>query len=204
MEPQRLLLHHCHPRRRSDRSDRHRYRRQRRALEGNFLAQRRRIRELSALLAEREAQLPSGEREGDKIKAELEQARNPKKSSRHRDPSAGTRTGALGARTSRRQSGTCERLSRKPLQALGQEQSDLTAAVELLDEETRAPCARCNRCPQEKAAREQTLAQKQAELQRISGSLRERPKRAVTQSRIRNAALGRKTRKHPRQSRQPA
>ena len=159
------------------------------SLEGSFLAQRRRIRELNAVLAEREAQLSGEEREGDKLKHEVEQAE--------------TKKVVLGAEIHRLELEkvrlehehraavqACERLG-QTAQILGQEQGDLTAAVELLDEETASCRARGQSCAQEKAAREQTLAQKQAELAELGGSL-QAAEGAVTQSRVRNAALSEK------------
>ena len=159
------------------------------SLEGSFLTQRRRIKELRVTLADIEAQLRIEELEIDKLKKELEQA-TAKRSAlsgeihrleldrvrfEHEDLSADDEF---------------KRLT-QTIQALLQEQSDLTMALHSLGDEIR----QCNNVAetrsQEKVARERTLAEEQAaliELRKTGESL----ETAVTQSRIRTAALGEK------------
>ena len=158
-------------------------------LETSFLAQRRRIRELSTILAEREAQLVGEEREGEKLKQGLEQAE--------------TRKTVLGAEIHRLElervrlehehraaNHERERLS-QAVSALTQEQSDLTGTVHRLEDEMQQCHTMARSRAEEKSAREQALTQKQQALAELSQSL-ETAETAVTQSRIRNASLGEK------------
>jgi chromosome segregation protein len=146
-------------------------------LESSFLTQRRRIRELKTILAEREDQLCREERETQKtvLGAEIHRLELERVRLEHENRSAKQEH---------------ERLS-QTLRALTQEQSDLTTAVQLIEEDI----SRCHSLIQsrteEKNAREQALAQKQTEFVELSQSV-ETAEAAVTQSRIRNAALGEK------------
>jgi chromosome segregation protein len=83
-----------------------------------------------------------------------------------------------------------ERLS-QAVRALTQEQNDLTTAVQLIEDEILRCHSLIQSRTEEKTAREQGLAQKQTELGELSQSV-ETADAAVTQSRIRNAALGEK------------
>ena len=158
-------------------------------LESSFLTQRRRIRELKAILAEREDQLCREERESEELKQKFEQAETQKTvlgAEIHRLELERVRL----EHENRSAKQEHERLS-QTLRALTQEQSDLTTAVQLIEEDI----SRCHNLIQsrteEKNAREQALAQKQTEFVELSQSV-ETAEAAVTQSRIRNAALGEK------------
>jgi chromosome segregation protein len=158
-------------------------------LEGSFLAQRRRIRELNAILAGRESELVGLEQEGERLKQDLEQAE--------------TKKTVLGAEIHRLElekvrlehehraaMQTRERLA-QTVQALEQEQGDLATALQSIDEEAVRCRAAAQTRAEERTACEAALAQKQAELAELSGSLQE-AESAVTQSRVRNAALSEK------------
>ncbi len=158
-------------------------------LESSFLTQRRRIRELSVVLSERETELGRKERESDKLKQELEQAE--------------TKKTVLGAEIHRLElervrlehenraaNQEHERLT-QTVRALTQEQSDLTSAAQLLEDEIQHCYEQISSRTEEKSTREGRLAQKQTELGELNQSL-EAADAAVTQSRIRNAALGEK------------
>ena len=158
-------------------------------LETSFLTQRRRIRELSTILAERETQLVGEERESEKLKQELEQAeakRTVLGAEIHRLELERVRLEHEHRAANQEQ----ERLS-QVVRALTQEQSDLTTAVRLLEDEMEHCRALAQSRADEKTAREQALAQKQTVLAELSESL-ETAEAAVTQSRIRNAALSEK------------
>ncbi|HME61558.1 MAG TPA: hypothetical protein VKH62_09940, partial [Candidatus Binatia bacterium] len=158
-------------------------------LESSFLTQRRRIRELKTVLDEREAQLSREERECEELTHELEQAE--------------TKKTVLGAEIHRLELDRVrlehenrsanqehERLS-QAVRALTQEQGDLTTAVQLIEDEILHCRSLIQTRTQEKTAREQELAQKQTDLVTLSQSVATADA-AVTQSRIRNAALGEK------------
>jgi chromosome segregation protein len=158
-------------------------------LESSFLTQRRRIRELKAILVEREDQLCRDERESEELKHKLEQAE--------------TRKTVLGAEIHRlelervrlehenRSAKQEHERHSQALRALTQEQSDLTTAVQLIEEDISRCHSLIRSRTEEKNASEQRLAQKQSELVELSQSV-ETAEAAVTQSRIRNAALGEK------------
>ena len=158
-------------------------------LETSFLAQRRRIRELSTILSEREAQLVGEDRESEKLKQELEQAETQKAvlgAEIHRLELERVRLEHEHRAANQEQ----ERLS-QAVRALTQEQSDLTTTVRLLEDEIQHCRTLTESRVEEKIARERELAQKQTALAELSQSL-ETAETAVTQSRIRNAALGEK------------
>jgi chromosome segregation protein len=159
------------------------------SLETSFLAQRRRIRELKVILSEREVELAREERESEQLKQHVEQAE--------------TKKALLGAEIhrlelervrleheSRAANHELERLL-QATRALTQEQSDLTTAVQLLEDEIRHCRRHSESRAEEKTERERLLAQKQSEMEQIARSV-ETAEAAVTQSRIRNAALGEK------------
>jgi chromosome segregation protein len=158
-------------------------------LEASFLTQRRRIRELSVVLSEREIELGRKERESEELKQELEQAETQKTvlgAEIHRLDLERVRL----EHENRAANQEHERLT-QTVRALTQEQSDLTTAVQLLEDEIHHCYAQINSRTEEKRAREEHLTQKQTELSELSQSL-EAADAAVTQSRIRNAALGEK------------
>jgi chromosome segregation protein len=158
-------------------------------LETGFLTQRRRIRELSAILDEREAGLNREERESGKLK--------------HAWENAETHKAVLGAEIHRLEiervrlehenrsaAQDHERLT-QVVQALTQEQADLTAAMRVLETEIEQCRALTAARTEARTAGEQVLAQKQADLGELSQAL-ETAESDATQSRIRNAALGEK------------
>ena len=158
-------------------------------LETSFLAQRRRIRELSAILSEREAQLVGEERESEKLKQELEKAEAKKTvlgAEIHRLELERVRL----EHENRAANQERERLS-QVVRALTQEQTDLTTTVQLLADEIHHCHTLAESRAEEKVACEQGLAHKQTALAELS-QLLETADTAVTQSRIRNAALGEK------------
>ena len=159
------------------------------SLESSFLTQRRRIRELSGVLAVREDQLCREEHESDKLKQELEQAESKKTvlgAEIHRLELERVRL----EHENRAANQERERLS-QVVRALTQEQTELTTTVRRLEEEIQHCHALAESRTEEKIAREHGLAQKQTALAELSQSL-ETAETAVTQSRIRNAALGEK------------
>ena len=158
-------------------------------LETSVLTQRRRIRELGPILTEREAELGREERESDNLKQAIDRAETKKtvlSAEIHRLELDRVRL----EHETRAAAQEHERLS-QALQALSQEQGDLAAAVELLTEEMERCHTQAEARAEEKAARERALAQKQSECAGLRQAL-ETAEAAVTQSRIRNAALGEK------------
>jgi chromosome segregation protein len=158
-------------------------------LERSFLTQRRRIREVGILISEREAELSREEREGETLKRELDQAETKKTllgAEIHRLELERVRL----EHENRAADQEHERLT-AALRALSQEQGDLNRTVQLIADEIE----RCQRQAQaraeEKAVGEQALGQKQTEFAEVGRAL-ETAEAAVTQSRIRNAALGEK------------
>src|SRR5262245_3198081 len=158
-------------------------------LEGNFLTQRRRIRELSDAVAEIEAQLPRAERDSENLKQQLEQQETQKAllgGEIHRLELERVRLEHEHRAAQQEQ----ERLART-IYALSQEQSDLTATLHLLEEEILQCRSTSEARAAEKQEREKFLAQKQQDSIELSRSV-EATDAAVTQSRVRNAALGEK------------
>ena len=159
------------------------------ALEGNLLTQRRHIRELKTRLTELEAKLQIEDREVEKLKRELERAETTKSS-------LGTEMHRLELDRVRleheRLSATrdLERLT-QAIQALLQEQNDLVSALERSTQEVDACRAAIEARTQDKTEKENILTQKHATVRELEQSL-EAVEAAVTQSRIRNAALGEK------------
>jgi chromosome segregation protein len=158
-------------------------------LEGSFLAQRRRIRELKDSLAELETQLRHEETELTKVKEALEQAETQKvqlASEIHRLELEHVRLEheQLAAE------GDSGRLA-MTVDALAQEEADLGAALQTLDDEIQQCRAKSVALADEKACREKTLAETQNTVSGLKNSL-ESLAAAVTQSRIRHAALGEK------------
>ena len=159
------------------------------ALDGNFLTQRRHIRELKTLLAELDAKLQLEDREVEKLKRELEQAETKKSSlatEMHRlelDRVRFEHERLIATRDFDRFTQT--------VQALLQEQSDLVSALERGTQEVDQCRTAIETRTQDKIEKENILAQKQAASRELQQSV-EAVEAAVTQSRIRNAALGEK------------
>jgi chromosome segregation protein len=158
-------------------------------LEASLLTQRRRIRELRCGLADLDVQLRIEEAKVEKFKEELDQATLHK--------------AALAAEIHRLEldrvrlehehlsaDGEYARLV-EAAQALNHEQSDLATALQLLDEQIRTSRAAAESQLQEKTEREQNLTRKVAELTELRTSA-DTLEAAVTQSRVRNAALSEK------------
>ena len=158
-------------------------------LEGNLVTQRRRIRELGSSLADLAAKLPHEEAEFDKLKAELEQAETRKillSNEIHRLELERVRL----EHENRAAGQEHERLSRT-LEALSHEQDDLTAALEKLRAELQRNYQMIEERTTQRSNGEQSLAEKQATFGELRSAV-ESAEAAVTQSRIRNAALGEK------------
>jgi chromosome segregation protein len=159
------------------------------SLDGSLLTQRRRIKELRGALAELDTQLLAEDPKVENLKEELDRAT--------------TQKATLAAEIHRLEldrvrlehehlsaDGEHERLI-QTVKALTQEQSDFTTAVQLLDDQIQASNATVEKCLQERAEREQKLDHRLTESSELRKSA-EALETAVTQSRIRNAALGEK------------
>ena len=158
-------------------------------LEGSFLAQRRRIRELTDSVASLETQLRHQEKEFTDLKQALEQVE--------------TQKGQLASEIHRLElervrfeheylaaEGDSSRLA-MTVEALVQEESDLSVALQALIEEIQQCQAESDAMAEAKARGEETLAEKQGMVGTLKESLTSL-EAAVTQSRIRHAALGEK------------
>jgi chromosome segregation protein len=159
------------------------------SLEGSFLTQRRRMRELRALLNQLESQLASESGELRKLAQQLEEAEAKKvllANEMHRLELDRVRV-EHERRAAEEES---ERLGRS-IEALAQEQSELALARQRMTEEISQCHARNEARLQEKTMREANLAGKQAAFLDLKKSL-EASEAETTQSRIRNAALGEK------------
>jgi len=158
-------------------------------LERSVLTQRRRIRELASVLAQLESQVPREERESETLKQELDQAETKKSllsAEIHRLELERVRL----EHEQRAANQELERLTQS-VRALTQEQSDLTETMHMVNEEIQRCLSTTQARSEEKLERERVLAQKQtacAELRQAVGAAES----AVTQSRVRNAALGEK------------
>ena len=159
------------------------------ALEGSFLAQRRRIKELQSLLIELEGQRRIQAREMEQLKGELEEAE--------------TKKSLLGAeihrldlervRLEHENDSADQELVRltQTVQALVQEQNELASTLQVLKEEIQDGHKESETIARQKMERERLLAEQQAELSELRKA-EEGTEAAVTQSRVRNAALGEK------------
>jgi chromosome segregation protein len=159
------------------------------ALEGNFLTQRRHIRELKTLLTELDAKLQLEDREVEKLKGEVERAATKKSSLAaeiHRLDLDRVRLDHEHLAADR----DSERFS-QTVEALLQEQNDLVSALERVTQEVDQCRTAIESRSQDKTDKENILAQKQATFLELQKSV-EAVEAAVTQSRIRNAALGEK------------
>ncbi len=159
------------------------------SLEGSLLAQRRRIKESRGALAELEAQLFNEDQKVESLKDELNRATIQKTALtaeihrleldrvrlEHEHLSADSEHGRLV----------------QTVHALIQEQTDFTTALESLDEQIRICNTTVETRLQEKNEREQRLDHLSTEFSELRQSA-EALEAAVTQSRIRNAALGEK------------
>ena len=158
-------------------------------LEGGVLTQRRRIRELESVLAEFESELPREERESEQLKQELEQAetkRNLLNAEIHRLELERVRF----EHEQRAANQELERLTQS-VHALTQEQSDFTTTLHTVNEEMQRCLSETQTRTEEKLERERVLGQKQTECAELRRAV-EAAESAVTQSRVRNAALGEK------------
>jgi chromosome segregation protein len=158
-------------------------------LETSLLTQRRRIKELRSALADLDAQLLIEEDKVEKLKEELDRATMHKSALaseihrleldrvrlEHEHLSADSEHHRLG----------------ETVQVLRQEQNDLATALQLLDEQIQTSGAAVEKQLQEKANREQNLTRMLTESAELRASA-EALEAAVTQSRIRNAALSEK------------
>ena len=158
-------------------------------LERSFLTQRRRIRELRDGLAELETHLHHEETELTKVKLALEQAETQKvqlASEIHRLELERVRLEHehLAAE------GDSGRLA-MTVDTLAQEERDLSAALQTLNDEIHQCQANSVALAEEKAGRETTLAEKLSTASELKSAL-ESLGAAVTQSRIRHAALAEK------------
>ncbi len=159
------------------------------SLEGSFLTQRRRIRELGSVLTQLEAQLPFEEREIDKLNQELERAETDKallRSEIHRLDIERVRL----EHENRAANQEHERLG-QTVHGLREEQSELAMALQLLNDEIRRDQITTQARFEEKAQREQVLTRKQAEFGALSQAVAA-AETALGQSRVRHAALGEK------------
>ncbi|HUF43628.1 MAG TPA: chromosome segregation protein SMC [Verrucomicrobiae bacterium] len=157
------------------------------SLEGSILAQRRRIREIALALAELADKLPREEFEMEGLRQDREQAETRKSllvAELHRLDIERVRLEHENGAAAREQ----ERLSRAS-QALIDAQNELGAALESLHDEIERCRSEAQRHVHEKAERERALAAKQLEFSELRQAV-ESAEAAVTQSRIRNAALG--------------
>jgi chromosome segregation protein len=159
------------------------------ALEGSFLTQRRRIRELRALVTELDLKRPIEAREIEKLKDELDRAETNKASLAaeiHRLEL--DRVGLEHEYSTANRD--LERLT-QTVQALLREQNDLAGALEQVTREANQCRTAIETRIQDKTEKEKQLADKQAAVMEAEKSV-EDVEAAVTQSRIRNAALGEK------------
>ena len=159
------------------------------SLEGSFLTQRRRIRELGSVLAQLEAQLPFEKRETDKLKQEIERAETQKNlltSEIHRLDIERVRLEHENQAANQEH----ERLT-QTVHELREQQNELTAALQLLNDEIQRDQNTTQARLEEKARREQVLIEKQAAFAALSEAVAG-AESAVSQSRVRNAALGEK------------
>jgi chromosome segregation protein len=159
------------------------------ALEGSFFTQRRRIKELQALVTELDLKRQIEAREIKKLKDDLDRAETNKASLAaeiHRLEL--DRVGLEHERSTADRD--FERLT-QTVQALRQEQNDLATALERVTGETSQCRMTIDTRIQDKAEKEKHLADKQAAAAELQKSV-EALEAAVTQSRIRNAALGEK------------
>ncbi|HEX7226905.1 MAG TPA: chromosome segregation protein SMC, partial [Candidatus Binatia bacterium] len=159
------------------------------SLEGSFLSQRRRMKELRILLTELESEMQIEERELDELKKNLHEAEA-------RKTLLGTEIHRLELERVRnehehRSTQQDSQRLRQTLDVLLQEQRDLSATLEGLRDEIAEGHSNREKRTIEKAEREEKLADFQARFLQRKKSL-ESVEAAVTQSRIRAAALGEK------------
>ncbi|HEY6997964.1 MAG TPA: chromosome segregation protein SMC [Candidatus Binatia bacterium] len=158
-------------------------------LETGFLAQRRRIRDLKLIIAELEVQLPREDHELEQLKQELEQAETKKNlltAEIHRLEIERVRFEHEHSAAEREH----DRLT-QTVQSLRQEETDLTTAIHLLEDEIQRCHGTVQLKVEEKSAHERTLTDRQSEFERLRQTL-ETAESCVTESRIRHAALGEK------------
>ena len=159
------------------------------ALDGSIFTQRRRIRELGVIVHELEGQLRAEDQVSIRFKEELDKAETKKtllSGEMHRLELECVRL----EHECRSADQECERLT-QAVQALGLEQAELTKDIGILNDEIRQCRESAEARITEKSEREQQLAQKQAAAAALKNGA-ETAEAAVTQSRIRNAALSEK------------
>ena len=159
------------------------------SLEGSVLAQRRRIRELKTLLADLDVRLEAETQKHDTISEQLGEAET-----QHALLSAAIHRLDLDrVRLEHENRSAEEEFARLALslRALAQEQSEVNAHLELLSDEIYQAQSTSERLLMEKNERQLALVDKQANCDSLKQSA-EALEADVTQSRIRNAALGEK------------
>ncbi len=158
-------------------------------LEGSFLAQRRRMRELSESLGEVETLVRREDAELARVKQELEAAETEKSRLASEMHNLELERVRLEHENLAAES-DAERLT-ITVNALAQEENDLDAALRTLIDETRQCQSQTAALMEERACGENILTQKQTAFKELGAEL-ESLEAAVTQSRIRHAALGEK------------
>jgi chromosome segregation protein len=159
------------------------------ALEGSFLAQRRRIRELGATIAELKAQLPFEEREFEKLEREIDEAETKKSllgNEIHRLELERVRVEHESLAASQE----FNRLTQS-VDALAQEQRDLSSVLQSLADEIQRDLSAARARAEEKTQREQALQHQQTRLAELREAMAT-AESALTESRVRYAALGEK------------
>jgi chromosome segregation protein len=159
------------------------------ALEGSFLAQRRRIRELGATIAELKAQLPFEEREFEKLEGEIDEAETKKSllgNEIHRLELERVRVEHESLAASQE----FNRLTQS-VDALAQEQRDLSSVLQSLADEIQRDLSAARARAEEKTQREQALQHQQTRLAELREAMAT-AESALTESRVRYAALGEK------------
>jgi chromosome segregation protein len=159
------------------------------ALEGSFLTQRRRIKELRAMVGELEARSRSEEEESRTSKAALAEA----EVNRERVSAEIHRLELDRVRLEHESHATNQEFQRlgDTAQALLNEQKELADALERVEAEIRMCAQQAAARAQEKSRQDGSLEQKQLAIAELTSRL-ETAQSAVTQSRIRHAALGEK------------
>ena len=157
------------------------------SLEGNLLSQKRRIKELEALLSELERPLQSEEKDLRALREEMDRTET-KRSALIEE---GHHQALERLRLEHDFLQADQEVSRleETLRMLAQEQMDLSTNLRSLGEETEHCQSRIESSLQERTEREKALAEKQEILSQLEKDL-ERLETGATESRIRSAALG--------------
>lgn len=157
------------------------------SLEGSLLAQRRRMKELEALLEPLEEKLRSEERELAALGAELSQADARRGTLNEESQALAVKRVRLEQELAQAQQ-EIQRL-KESLEVLAQEEADLSSRLGLLEEEREKLGEKIDDLLKQKSAQEYSLAQKQPKLSELKGEARRLETEAI-ESRIRSAALG--------------